>query len=493
MKKKIVLGMLFAVLTCGGAIGACNMINADIGTDEETITYLPIRQNLEEAGYKISWNGETQSIILEGDGRVISLQRGIAKAVENGQEISLSGPVKLINGIAYIPKAGVEALGIKGAGDKGKMEIGMGFLVEIVPEAYVTPEYKLKEGKSLAYNINAQMNQNENYVFSPFSLKSAMAMAANGAAGATQSEMLSALGYTDINTLNADMKAVNTVYNKAGDIKLSTANSLWINESYPELKSEFAKAVKDNYDAETDKGTPTSLPPKIKAWVNEKSNGLQKDFNAEFDDSFAMAIINTTYLKAKWQSQFEADLTRKQEFTNADGSTTQTDFMHDTFHQDMYKDKDVQMVKLNYRDGERNFSFYAAIAPDGTDLESYIPKLTNKEIMLSLPKFKGHTNMNMNDIVSKLGAGAMFTENADFSGIFGADYPVYVSQIIQDTVIDVDEEGTEAASTTMMAMCGATAMQEPPVEMTFDKPFTYFIRDNDSGEILFMGRYASAE
>ena len=101
--------------------------------------------------------------------------------------------------------------------------------------------------------------------------------------------------------------------------------------------------------------------------------------------------------------------------------------------------------------------------------------------------------MNMNDIVSKLGAGTMFTENADFSGIFGADYPVYVSQIIQDTVIDVDEEGTEAASTTMMAMCGATAMQEPPVEMTFDKPFTYFIRDNDSGEILFMGRYASAK
>lgn len=469
MKKKIALGILCALLTCGGAAGIISTANAD----SESTGYLPIRQTFEGAGYTIGWDGATQSITIENSGRKILLKTGSDKAVENGSELQLSAPVTLIGGTAYIAEGDVELLKSAKTGS-GAATINT-------------------EGKSLAYKINAQMNQNENYVFSPFSLKSAMAMAANGAAGATQSEMLSALGYTDINTLNADMKAVNTLYNKAGDIKLSTANSLWINESYPEPKSEFAKAVKDNYDAETDKGTPTTLPPKIKAWVNEKSNGLQKDFNAEFDDSFAMAIINTTYLKAKWQSQFEADLTRKQEFTNADGSTTQTDFMHDTFHQDMYKDKDVQMVKLNYRDGERNFSFYAAIAPDGTDLESYIPKLTNKEIMLSLPKFKGHTNMNMNDIVSKLGAGTMFKENADFSGIFGADYPVYVSQIIQDTVIDVDEEGTEAASTTMMAMCGATAIMEPPVEMTFDKPFTYFIRDNDSGEILFMGRYASAE
>lgn len=469
MKKKIALGMLCALLTCGGAAGIISTTNAD----SEGAGYLPIRQTFEEDGYTIGWDGAARSITIENGDKAILLKAGSDKAVENGSEIQLSAPVMLIGGTAYIAEEDAELLKSAQRGS-GAAAVNT-------------------EGKSLAYRINAQMNQNENYVFSPFSLKSAMAMAANGAAGATQSEMLSALGYTDINTLNADMRAVNTLYNKAGDIKLSTADSLWINEDYPELKSEFAKALKDNYDAETDKGTPTSLPPKIKAWVNEKSNGLQKDFNVELDDDFAMAIINTTYLKAKWQSQFDADLTGKREFTNADGSKSQTDFMHDTFYQDMYKDKDVQMVKLGYRDAERDFSFYAAIAPDGTDLESYIPKLTNREIMLSLPRFKGHTNMNMNGIVNKLGAGTMFTKNADFSGIFGSDYPVFVSQIIQDTVIDVDEEGTEAASTTMMAMCGTAAMKEPPVEMTFDRPFTYFIRDNDSGEILFMGRFASAE
>lgn len=495
MKKKIIIGMLFALLTCGSVAGVCNIINADSGADEETITYLPVRQTFEAAGFDVGWDSVTQSIRLEDCNRLITLQSGYAEAVENGQEIPLGAPVKLINGTAYIPEMGAEALGVKNVEDNGKIEIGIGWLGEKVPDVTPKEECKpmLKEGKSLAYRINAQMNQNENYVFSPYSLKSAMAMAVNGAGGNTKIGMLTALGYKSVDILNADMRAVNTLYNMEGDIKLSTANSIWINESYPQINSEFAKALKDNFDAETDKGTPKNLPSKIKAWVDEKSNGMQKDFNVEFDDNFAMAIVNTTYLKAEWQSKFDAETTYKQTFTNADGSKSETYFMHDTFYQDMYKDDNVQMIKLDYIDGKRDLSFYAATAPEGTDLESYIPKLENKEIALSLPKFKCHTNMKMNDIVSNLGAKSMLTENADFSGIFGGDTPVYVSHIIQDTVIDVDEEGTEAASTTMMAVCGASAVMEPPVEITFDKPFTYFIRDNASGEILFMGRFANAK
>ena len=69
---------------------------------------------------------------------------------------------------------------------------------------------------------------------------------------------------------------------------------------------------------------------------------------------------------------------------------------------------------------------------------------------------------------------------------------MYVNSILQDTVIGVDEEGTQASSTTMVTLAGSLAEPEY-IEVSFDRPFTYFIRDNDSGEILFMGRFAMAE
>jgi serpin B len=177
-------------------------------------------------------------------------------------------------------------------------------------------------------------------------------------------------------------------------------------------------------------------------------------------------------------------------FYNSDGTTGTTEFMHQSERCEAYKDDDVAMIKLDYRDNDKDMSFYAAIAPEGTNLEDYVDRLEVRKVVLALPKFKMQTTASMNSVVQGLGVSKMFTAQADFGNIFEQSSNLYVSSIIQDTVIDVDEEGTEAASTTMMALETSAYDPEQPLEMNFNKPFTYFIMDNDSGEILFMGRYA---
>ena len=85
---------------------------------------------------------------------------------------------------------------------------------------------------------------------------------------------------------------------------------------------------------------------------------------------------------------------------------------------------------------------------------------------------------------------------ADFSGMMNLspDEDLWIDKVLHKTYISVDEEGTEAAAVTAVMMDGATsARPKEPIEVKFDEPFYFVIRDDTSGETLFMGRYAYAE
>jgi serpin B len=88
-----------------------------------------------------------------------------------------------------------------------------------------------------------------------------------------------------------------------------------------------------------------------------------------------------------------------------------------------------------------------------------------------------------------MGMPTAFTAEADLSGIT-TQTKLYVSKVIHQANIDVVEEGTTAAAVTVVV--GATmggGMDEPAhVQFHVDKPFLYFIHDNSSGAVLFMGR-----
>lgn len=68
-----------------------------------------------------------------------------------------------------------------------------------------------------------------------------------------------------------------------------------------------------------------------------------------------------------------------------------------------------------------------------------------------------------------------------------------VSDAFHEAFIKLDEEGTEAAAATAIII-KETAVDpnaQKPIEFKADHPFMFFIRDQDTGSILFMGRLRS--
>ena len=460
MKRKLVLCTLAAMMcmTCG--------VRAE-GEGE----MLPLRITLESMGYDVGWSAADRSITASKEGESLAFKEGSTQVSKNGEIIVMSGPVEMAEGITYIPSSAVEELALTSA------------------------------EPTLSYKMNESFDANTNYVFSPFGFKSAAAMLANAAAGESRQEVLTALGYTDIDSLNGDMRRLNELYSTDTEISeedtgfaavVNSANSIWVEESCPQLSAAFTDLLENDYSASLQRTSARDYPEKAKEWIKEQSGGLQ-DIDIQPTEDFALSIINTLYLKADWQSKFEEEDTAPGAFTNADGSVGTVDYMHTYLPTEAYVDDRVTMVRLDYRDSVlgKDLSFYAAMADPHIHLENYIDRMEYRDVNLSLPKFETNSSADMKETAKALGISKVFTTGADFSNAFEENAGgIFLSSILQDTLIGVDEEGTQAASTTRVTLAGSLA--EPQyVEITFDQPFTYFIRDNDNGEILFMGRFAN--
>ena len=459
MKRRFLLCIVWVVF-CLGTV-SCTRVEAEMPGYEE-VSGLPLRSTLEAMGYQVNWQVEDNTVVAVKNEEKLVFTPGSSEVGVNGSFITLNSPVILTDGITYLPDDALITMGI------------------------------VDNKTRLAFRINEQMDPDTNYVFSPFSLKAALAMTANGADGVSRDEIVKGLGYSDIDSLNRDMQRLIERYNGTGEIEMSAANSIWVNDKYPDFKTEFKNAMDTYFYAESNKTSIADYSDRTNKWIKEKSRGLQ-DIRLEASENFAMSLINTTYFKGLWVNEFEPENNYDDVFINADGSEGIVTYMQNTFNSGVYVDNEVSMVRLDYRDKDRNLSFYAAMAQPHTDLEEYIPMLENREIHLILPKFKGHSTIDMNDIVKGLGITSIFCENADLDNIFTETVNIHVSDILQDTVIDVNEKGMEAASTTVVSVEATSAITEPPTEIRFNKPFTYFVMDNDSGEILFMGRMANSE
>lgn len=89
------------------------------------------------------------------------------------------------------------------------------------------------QARGFGWNLNMYMPQDKNYMFSPLSIKIALAMAANGAEGETRHEMLDALGIDDLDAFNAHVAELIARYAENEDVKLEISNSIWLNKEYP--------------------------------------------------------------------------------------------------------------------------------------------------------------------------------------------------------------------------------------------------------------------
>lgn len=358
----------------------------------------------------------------------------------------------------------------------------------------VTPLPQVERG--FGWNLNMLMPQDKNYMFSPLSIKLALAMAANGAEGETRQEILSALGIDDLDAFNAQVQGLIAAYGANEDVQLSIANSIWLNRDYAgaqsaRFNSGYLKLMADYYAAEADTVTNADGVERINGWIEQKTNGKIKDVLQ--DSNFLAALVNAVYFKGAWLLQFNEGRTTPDTFISRDGSEKEVDFMHQTGYFDYYEDDMVQMVRLPYEDTD--IAMYIALpSVREIDLDRYIEKMESKRVALSIPKFKVEYTTKLQDALQQLGIEKAFASGgAEFTKMID-DYPnnIFVDKVIHKTYINVDENGTEAAAVTA-GMAGSGAPTADPIAFTADRPFTYFIYDEANGEVLFLGEYAYAQ
>lgn len=357
--------------------------------------------------------------------------------------------------------------------------------------------YEISSSYESDFDFMKYMPKDQNYMISPFSIKMAMMMAANGANGYTQKEILSALGVSSIDEYNQKASDIITRYNSNKDVNLNVANSIWLNKDEAmdaNFKDTYKKIISDFYKGVAREEKANSIAKKINDFISKETNNkITNVLPTESPAGFLSALVNTIYFKGSFKNQFDTANTKKDTFTDRNGDKSEIDFMNQTKHFGYYENDGVQMLKMDY--SGRDIAMYILLNDDDKDVDinDIIGKMEYKNVSVSMPKFKTEFNKSFVDVLKQMGINIAFTNVADFSNMFD-NVGTHISDVIHKTFIEVDENGTEAAAATVILMrMSSLPMPEEIKEFKANKPFTYFIRDEVSGEILFLGEYAFAK
>ena len=345
----------------------------------------------------------------------------------------------------------------------------------------------------------ALMPKDENYMVSPFSLKAAFALAANGAAGETRDEILAAFDYESLDAYNQAVRAV-TDKSAAGESTVfEVSNAVWLNTDKAQFTFQraYTKAVSDLFGAQAGTVTDRSAVETVNAWANEKTHGKIKEII--HDSDFAALLANAVYFNGKWNVPFSGDATTDDLFTCRDGTCHTVPFMRQTGWFEYSETDGARLLSMPYRrDRDGLQADMVLVLPGEKEVRpnALLEKAEWKRTYVSvkLPKFELECAFQLNSVVKALGIHQSFdATEADFTPMFGLKY-AFLDTVLQNTYLRVDEEGTEAAAVTALAMAGSAMPTELPKPILFhaDRPFTFLIRDCESGEILFMGEYAYA-
>ena len=354
--------------------------------------------------------------------------------------------------------------------------------------------YEISSSYESDFDFMKYMPKDQNYMISPFSIKMAMMMAANGANGYTQKEILSALGVSSIDEYNQKASDIITRYNSNKDVNLNVANSIWLNKTEAmgaNFKDTYKKIISDFYKGVAREENADTIASKINDFIaKETNNKITNVLPTERPAGFLSALVNTIYFKGSFENQFDTANTKKDTFTDRNGNKSEIDFMNQTKHFGYYENDGVQMLKMNY--SGRDIAMYILLNDDDKDVDinDIISKMEYKNVSVSMPKFKTEFTKSFVDVLKQMGINIAFTNAANFSNMFD-NVEAHISDVIHKTFIEVDENGTEAAAATVILMTkNSLPMPEEIKEFKANRPFTYFIRDEVSGEILFLGEYA---
>jgi serpin B len=353
---------------------------------------------------------------------------------------------------------------------------------------------------------------NTNLVFSPASISIALAMTYAGAATTTATEMASALHFTlppaqlhpAFDALDQTLASRGQGFLGAdgGPMQVNITNALWAEKTYT-FEADFLDTLAENYGAGVNLldflNAPDPSRLTINAWVADQTNNKIEDLlpPGSILNSTKLVLTDAVYFNAAWNTPFDPNNTHDGSFTLLDGSNVTVSFMNAELPS-LPATQGTNFVAASLPYADTRLSLMVVVPNAGqfsqvesslnaTALAALVAALTSQQVLLTLPRFKVETGTSLVALLQALGMTSPFIPGvADFSGMDGT-HNLFISDVIHKAFIDVAEKGTEAAAATAVVMRdGAAAPMGLLVDAT--RPFLYFLYDQPTGAILFMGR-----
>ena len=338
----------------------------------------------------------------------------------------------------------------------------------------------------------------ENAFFSPLSFYLALSMLQNGAGGTTSQELAALLGTVPGEEGTAALNQANQELQEALNLNgeestLLLGNSLWLRDSFAgKVKTDYTQTLENSYHAQVetlDMSSPDAVDT-INQWVSDQTNGLITQAMDSLDPNLQVLLLNTVYWKASWLNAFDAGATLPEAFQGPSGEK-QVQMMHGSMELPYYENDSFQAVALPCGDGLT--SMIVLLPKEGKEvvmtaelLNTLQQEMGTQMVELSLPRMDLSQSFTANDLLTALGAGTMFTGDADLTGI-SDEGDLSVSEVKHDAVLKVDEEGAEAAASTGVAVVTRAVIPDEPVVMTVNRPFQLAVLHHETGTALFEG------
>ncbi|MBD2481708.1 serpin family protein [Planktothrix sp. FACHB-1365] len=378
-------------------------------------------------------------------------------------------------------------------------------------ETKVSPRVKEMANRNNIFALNfyqTLQGTEGNLFFSPYSISTAFAMTYAGARGQTEQQIAQVFGFSpgeEFHVAFSDLERQLKAGQQSDDVLLLSANSLYPQIKYPFLESFLA--LLDKYyqvkitavDYEKD---PQAARNTINQWVAEQTRNKINELippNA-LNNLTRLVLVNAVYFKGNWAIPFDKNLTKTEPFWVTPSRRIQVPMMQQKKRVGYTETEEVQVLELPYVGNNLSLIILLPRKINGlTELEkkltvenlsNWIESVDQQNVEVSLPRFQVNFQSELSNTLAQMGVTDAFNQdNANFSGMDGQENWLSIKKVFHQAFIDVNEEGSEATAATGVSM----GVRSRPPSFEANHPFIFLIRENHTGNIMFLGRLVNPE
>ena len=383
--------------------------------------------------------------------------------------------------------------------------------------APTAPQGRIADGNNdfacnLLRAIYEQQQGGGSFIMSPISVSYMLGMLNDGAEGETQRQITDVLGLDGSpQKINQHFKKImNEASSVDSTVTIKIANSININSARGyRLIPKYKENMQKFYDAQIDAFpfTDDRNVDIINNWCNTHTDGMIPKILDSLDPYAAMYLLNAVFFKASWTDKFDPNNTRNRIFTKQDGTILEHKMMHVAIKAAYGSNNMCKMLCLPYGNG--SYSMYVLLPHEGKTVGDIIQSLSAQQLAqqrtkemtiqnvdIEMPRFTTESKTHLEQVLSSMGMPLAFHYlAAQFSKMI-EDEELWVSMMMQKAKIEVNEKGTKASAVTIAKGVTKSLMggnRTSYVEFHATRPFVYYIIDNSTGTIYFMGTYFGEE